>query len=77
MGEVKTFDIEKPLWDLSTFYGRWRHFGWVTDPRSCFAEEQELEDAKKIYFSYKYVDFVLFIITVTMKNFLCHFVFYF
>lgn len=49
----KTFDIEKPLWDLTTFYGRWRHFAWVTDPRSCFASEQELLEAKKLYNSYK------------------------
>lgn len=60
MENNKKFDIEKPLWDLSTFYGRWKHFAWVTDPRSCFTPAKELNDAKKIYNDYKYVKFIEF-----------------
>ncbi|XP_063982427.1 sideroflexin-2 [Diachasmimorpha longicaudata] len=46
---AEKFDIERPLWDLGTFAGRWRHFAWVTDPRSCFVSEKELFEAKELY----------------------------
>lgn len=46
-------DLDKPLWDLSTFSGRWRHFAWVTDFRTCVASEQELLDAKKLCEQYR------------------------
>lgn len=41
-------DINKPLWDLSTFSGRFMHFLWVTDPRTCFTPESELIKAKEL-----------------------------
>lgn len=41
-------DIDKPLWDLKTFSGRFMHFLWVTDPRTCFTSEDELLKAKEL-----------------------------
>ncbi|XP_055628248.1 sideroflexin-2 [Toxorhynchites rutilus septentrionalis] len=41
-------DIDKPLWDLRTFTGRFMHFLWVTDPRTCFTTEEELNKAKDL-----------------------------
>lgn len=52
MGEER-LDIEKPLWDLSTFEGRWKHFAWMTDFRTCTVPESELLNAKKLCEDYK------------------------
>lgn len=49
----KGFDITQPLWDQNTFWGRFKHFSWITDPRSGLASEKELFEAKSIYSSYK------------------------
>ncbi|KOC60674.1 Sideroflexin-2 [Habropoda laboriosa] len=52
MGEER-LDIEKPTYDLSTFAGRWKHFAWVTDFRTCIVPESELLEAKKLCEDYK------------------------
>ncbi|XP_043247891.1 sideroflexin-2 [Colletes gigas] len=52
MGEER-LDLEKPLWDLSTFVGRWKHFAWMTDFRTCIVPESELLNAKKLCDDYK------------------------
>ncbi|XP_076240437.1 sideroflexin 2 [Calliopsis andreniformis] len=52
MGEER-LDIEKPLWDVNTFVGRWKHFAWVTDFRTCIVPESELYKAKQLYEDYK------------------------
>lgn len=41
-------DIDKPLWNLNSFSGRFMHFFWVTDPRTCFTSEEDLLKAKDI-----------------------------
>ncbi|XP_015585350.1 sideroflexin-2 isoform X2 [Cephus cinctus] len=46
-------DLDKPLWDQSTFLGRWRHFAWVTDFRTCVASEKELYAAKNLCEDYR------------------------
>lgn len=46
-------DLEKPLWDLSTFAGRWKHFAWVTDFRTCVVAEEKLHAAKKLCEEYR------------------------
>ena len=46
-------DIDKPLWDLNTFIGRWKHFAWVTDPRTCITSEEELDKAKILIQQYR------------------------
>lgn len=45
--------IDKPLWDLSTFTGRFKHFAWMTDPRTVFTSQKDLEDAKKLVDEYR------------------------
>ncbi|XP_036027490.1 sideroflexin-2 isoform X3 [Onychomys torridus] len=40
------FNIDAPRWDQCTFLGRVRHFFNITDPRTIFASEQELDWAK-------------------------------
>lgn len=50
----KDFDITKPLWDLNTFYGRWRHYAWVTNPMSCFVYQKDILAAKQLYDNYRY-----------------------
>ncbi|XP_031843147.1 sideroflexin 2 [Nomia melanderi] len=46
-------DIEKPLWDLNTFQGRWKHFAWMTDFRTCILPEQDFHNARQLYEDYK------------------------
>ncbi|XP_058800170.1 sideroflexin-2 isoform X2 [Phymastichus coffea] len=46
-------DLDKPLWDQSTFIGRWKHFAWVTDFRTCITPENELLAAKELCEKYR------------------------
>ncbi|XP_067012444.1 sideroflexin-2 isoform X2 [Anabrus simplex] len=46
-------DVDKPLWDQSTFVGRVKHFAWVTDPRTCVVSEQALDEAKRLVELYR------------------------
>lgn len=46
-------NIDKPLWDQSTFLGRFKHFSWTTDPTTCFASEKELDAAKVLVEQYR------------------------
>ncbi|XP_014221432.1 sideroflexin-2 [Trichogramma pretiosum] len=45
--------LDKPLWDQSTFMGRWKHFAWVTDFRTCVESEEELYKAKELCHLYR------------------------
>ncbi|KDR07724.1 sideroflexin-2 [Zootermopsis nevadensis] len=53
MEALHRFDIDKPLWDQSTFSGRLKHFFWVTDPRTCIVSEETLDDAKQLVEQYR------------------------
>lgn len=46
-------DLDKPLWDLNSFMGRWRYFAWMTDFRTCIVSESELLSAKKLCEQYR------------------------
>lgn len=46
-------DIDQPLYDQNTFIGRFRHFAFVTDFRTCIASEKELDDAKVLVEQYR------------------------
>lgn len=46
-------NIDAPLWDLNTFVGRFKHFLWVTDPRTCIVSEKTLDDAKILVEQYR------------------------
>ena len=58
VNEVKTIasNIDDPLWDLSTFSGRLRHFFWVTDYRSVVVPQRKLEDAKDLVTQCRYTN---------------------
>ncbi|KAL6086601.1 hypothetical protein STEG23_031629 [Scotinomys teguina] len=44
--DLSGFNIDAPRWDQHTFLGRVKHFLNITDPRTVFASEQELDWAK-------------------------------
>jgi hypothetical protein len=46
-------DISKPLYPQDTFYGRFRHFIFVTDPSSSLVPDKELYAAKDLIEKYK------------------------
>lgn len=46
-------DMDKPLWDQTTFVGRWKYFAWMTDFRTCVKSESELLAAKKLCEQYR------------------------
>lgn len=46
-------DVDKPLYDLSTFFGRFRHFAWMTDPRTCILSNKRLLEAKELVTLYR------------------------
>ncbi|KOX69539.1 Sideroflexin-3 [Melipona quadrifasciata] len=47
------FDIDKPLWDQSTYTGRLKHFAFITDYRMIFVNDQKLREAKQFCDNYK------------------------
>ncbi|XP_077992215.1 sideroflexin-2-like [Glandiceps talaboti] len=49
----KRFDIDSPRWDQSTFGGRLKHFFNITDPRTVFCSEKQLDDAKELVTKYR------------------------
>jgi len=46
-------DVDSPLWDQRTFLGRFKHFAWMTDPRSVITSTGTLEKAKELVTQYK------------------------
>jgi len=46
-------DINKPLWDLSTFNGRLRYFAWMTDYRTVVLPTRRFEEAKTLVEQYR------------------------
>lgn len=53
MESHQRLDLDKPLWDLNTFIGRWKHFAWMTDFRTCIATDKDLLAAKKLCEDYR------------------------
>lgn len=52
---IPRLNLDQPRWDQRTFYGRLQHFFNITDPRTAFCSEKELDDAKDLITKYKYV----------------------
>lgn len=50
---MERVDFNKSKWDQSTFYGRFCHFVWVTDPRSCLVSKEKLLESEKLIKEYK------------------------
>nr|XP_017204015.1 sideroflexin-2 isoform X6 [Oryctolagus cuniculus] len=44
--DLSGFNIDAPRWDQGTFLGRVKHFFNITDPRTIFVPERELDWAK-------------------------------
>ena len=50
---TERLDITQPLWDQSTFVGRFKHFAFISNPLLSLASETELHAAKDLYQKYK------------------------
>lgn len=46
-------NVDQPLYDLNTFVGRFKHFAWMTDPRTCITSNEKLEEAKRLVEKYR------------------------
>jgi hypothetical protein len=46
-------DIDKPLWNQNTYFGRWMHYAFITDCRTILVPESKLWEAKKLCEDYK------------------------
>lgn len=55
MSSQQRIDITQPLWDQNTFYGRFRHFAFISNPLLSLKKEKDLHEAKELYLKYKYV----------------------
>ncbi|KAG5684626.1 hypothetical protein PVAND_013848 [Polypedilum vanderplanki] len=53
MDNEERIDISKPLYNQETFVGRFKHFLFITDPRTIFASDEELYAAKELVQKYK------------------------
>ncbi|XP_014276710.1 sideroflexin-2 [Halyomorpha halys] len=42
------FDFDDPVWDQRHYFGRFRYFAWVTDPRLNFVGDKCLDQAKNL-----------------------------
>lgn len=51
--EPERINIDQPLWDQGTFYGRFRHFAFTTDPTTVLAGHAELIAAKTLIEQYR------------------------
>lgn len=45
--------MDKPLFDLSTFAGRFQYFAWMTDPRTVVVSSDRLLEAKAMVERYR------------------------
>jgi len=53
MAEGKRIDVDSPLWDQTTFVGRFRHFAWMSNPLSGFNSTGTLNEAKTLVDQYR------------------------
>ncbi len=53
MEKTPRLDVNAPLWDQGTFYGRFRHFFWMTNPLNCLHTKSELEGARDLVERYR------------------------
>lgn len=53
MSNLVRINIDEPLWDQNSFIGRFKHFAWVTDPRTALASDESLNAAKLLVEQYR------------------------
>ncbi|XP_052833716.1 sideroflexin-2 isoform X1 [Octopus bimaculoides] len=46
-------DLDKPLWNQDTFYGRLKYFAWVTNPSTCLTPTSKLFEARDLVNKYR------------------------
>ncbi|XP_017843779.1 sideroflexin-2 [Drosophila busckii] len=46
--ELVHIDVDKPLFDLKTFTGRFQYYAWMTDPRTVLLSSDRLLQAKQM-----------------------------
>lgn len=46
-------DVDKPLWDQSTFAGRFQHFAWMSNPLNSVVPSSQLLEAKQLVQQYR------------------------
>ncbi|XP_076231100.1 sideroflexin-2-like [Calliopsis andreniformis] len=46
-------DVDQPLWDQSSYIGRWKHFAFITDARTTIVPEKKLWEARDLCKEYK------------------------
>lgn len=46
-------DVDKPLFDLETFTGRFKYYAWMTDPRTVILSSDRLLQAKQMMDKYR------------------------
>ncbi|XP_076294601.1 sideroflexin-2-like [Lasioglossum baleicum] len=51
--KLDKIDIDQPLWDQSTYIGRWKHYAFISDTRIVFVPTQRLLEAKQLCEDYK------------------------
>lgn len=54
MAAVREIDINKPLYDQSTYWGRAKYFFSTTNPLNLFNSTASLEESKKIVEAARY-----------------------
>ena len=45
--------VDQPLWDQTTFTGRFRHFAWMTNPLLGLVPSSELLAARQLLQQYR------------------------
>jgi len=55
-------DVDKPLWNQDTYFGRWMHYAFITDCCTILVPESKLWEAKKLCEDYKWVAIIKLLI---------------
>ncbi|KZC12658.1 Sideroflexin-1 [Dufourea novaeangliae] len=53
MNSNDKIDIDQPLWDQSTYIGRWKHYAFITDCRTVIVPREKLLTAKQLCEDYR------------------------
>ena len=53
MTSLPRVDVTAPLWDQTSFYGRFRHFFWMTNPLNSLHGTDALNKAKGVVEGYR------------------------
>lgn len=53
VAETGRIDVDSPIWDQGSFYGRFRHFAWMTNPLNGLSTTEQLNNAKTLVEQYK------------------------